>query len=321
MTEKSHLSPLTHHQQSCLGGFWTPVVAVFGVCVVFLGSSGAVWAGETALLTEVGGSQGKTNQKIHSVQKKATSPNQSTTQNSGGEAENGDSGECLPCAAAQKIVQKTNALQKKALSPFQPTTDTPVIWLDETVAPTVAVREINALELIRATLQAAQKEGVLAAKRQQTKEGLRRHLAEPAKLALTRYEGPDVPEERTVLLVGAQSMPSSAALKDAIERLKRTYIFVDATDAAQCRWVQQELIQPSQVPVRVVTVAGSPTLLSERLGVQVWSDQGGVLSRRFFLTNVPSRVTVEGGPMGVTARVTTVVLHESGSNSDAEGRP
>lgn len=321
MTEKSHLSPLTHHLQPRSGGFWTPVTAVFGVCLVFLSFSGAVWAEEPRALTEAEVGQGVTNAKINSVHKKATRPYQSTIESPGGEAKTADSNECLPCAAAQQVIQKAKSDQKKVADSSQSDTVSAIIWLDETIAPTVAVKEINALELIRSTLQAAQREGVIAQKRKETREGLRRHLAEPAKLALTRYEGPDVPEERTVLLVGAQSMPPSAALRDAIERLKRTYIFVDATDAAQCRWLQQELAQPSQVPVRVVTVAGSPTLLSERLGVQVWSDQGGVLSRKFFLTNVPSRVTVEGGPMGVTARVTTVVLQEGGSNSDAGGRP
>ncbi|MGN1209531.1 MAG: hypothetical protein ACI4SV_04440, partial [Duodenibacillus sp.] len=240
------------------------------------------------------------------------------------DAEIGDFGECLPCAAALELVQNTQAVQKQSLSPLPPTPESPVIWLDETVAPTVAVREIHALDLIRATLQAAQKEGVLAAKQQQTKDGLRRHLSEPAKLQLARYEGSDVPQERTVLLVGAQSMPQSKAVRDAIEKLKRTYLFVDATDEAQCRWVQKELGKPTAMPVRVVTVAGSPAQLSDRLGVYVWSDQGGVLTHRFLLTNVPSRVTVEGNATGVTARVATVVLHETGENSqnrEEGGRP
>lgn len=69
----------------------------------------------------------------------------------------------------------------------------------------------------------------------------------------------------------------------------QTLYFIDADDPKQLTWVKSQ--HPDTLMVKIILVKGDIPKTSEALDSRVYFDQGGVLSRKFGLTNVPVRIT------------------------------
>ena len=73
-----------------------------------------------------------------------------------------------------------------------------------------------------------------------------------------------------------------------------TYLlFVDGRDEKQLAF-SKKVVASSDRPVKVVLVAGEPMALMRKWKSTVYYDQGGKLTRRFAITQVPAIVRQEG---------------------------
>jgi len=71
--------------------------------------------------------------------------------------------------------------------------------------------------------------------------------------------------------------------------LSQELVFFDGDDSDQVAWVQTR-----KEPARLILVKGAPLALSEKLGVPVYFDQAGLLSKKLGITHVPAVVTQQG---------------------------
>lgn len=70
-------------------------------------------------------------------------------------------------------------------------------------------------------------------------------------------------------------------------------LFVDGRDQQQLAF-SKKIIAASDRPVKLVLVAGEPLDLMRKWKVQVYFDQGGALTKRFAITQVPAIIRQEG---------------------------
>jgi conjugal transfer pilus assembly protein TraW len=78
--------------------------------------------------------------------------------------------------------------------------------------------------------------------------------------------------------------------------LEHSLIFFDATDSEQLVWAQQQ--DPS---VKWILVKGEPLKLEEELKRPIYFDQQGVLTKKFCIHSVPSKVSQDGLKLKVEA--------------------
>jgi conjugal transfer pilus assembly protein TraW len=69
----------------------------------------------------------------------------------------------------------------------------------------------------------------------------------------------------------------------------QTLYFIDADDERQIAWMKQQ--KPSTAIYKVILVKGDIKESTDALGMRIYFDQQGVMSRKFQLIAVPARVT------------------------------
>ncbi len=76
----------------------------------------------------------------------------------------------------------------------------------------------------------------------------------------------------------------------------RRLIFIDGDDGEHISWLSNLLKKTSdtQLENRVILVKGSPLQLKEELGLDIYFDQAGVLTKQFRIRAVPAIVAQEG---------------------------
>lgn len=91
---------------------------------------------------------------------------------------------------------------------------------------------------------------------------------------------------------------------DAIPVFNQTLYFIDGDDPEQVEWMKQQ--EPKTPVSKIILVNGNIRDTTESLDLRVYFDQGGSLSRRFEIKQVPAIVEQEPGkPM---LRITEVGL-------------
>lgn len=118
----------------------------------------------------------------------------------------------------------------------------------------------------------------------------------------------DVTKPTGFTSAGLAESPFPAGTWNGFSRL---YLFVDADSDVQLRFAERfAAALPEGTALRPVAAGGRPALLSERLAMRAWADQGGVLLRRLAIPALPAvvRLTPE------TVRIHVPAL-------DAEGVP
>ena len=181
------------------------------------------------------------------------------------------------------------------------------VLADETIAPVTPVIETDLSALLQGRVAEASRIGLFAREQARTRESMRRHLRRPASSgqngALTgalrdaSYDVTLIPREQL-----ANMTPTA---RRAVQSLVRTYLLLDADDAAQVAWVSNQLRHvDGTVTARVVVLAGDIDRLQRTLGIRVYADQSGTLRNRFAVTALPARVDVTG----VRAHVSIVAV-------------
>lgn len=81
--------------------------------------------------------------------------------------------------------------------------------------------------------------------------------------------------------------------------LSQDLLFFDGDDPEQKAWAQAKLQKSvdndqNDIKVRLILVKGAPLALSEELGIPVYFDQGGILTKKLGIHHVPALVTQVG---------------------------
>ena len=173
--------------------------------------------------------------------------------------------------------------------------------IDVTVAPTVEVTEPDWLTVLETRAQEAETLGLFRQKFGEARARFTRLVDIPVDLRLPEAS---VTTTRTFLMperpVDAPALPAG---------FTRTYVFFDAGSARERAYAKAVI---KDVPAaRLVAVAGSLTTASDPrtretlVGIRLYADQGGTLTRRFALTATPARVTVTTTTITVTQTALT----------------
>lgn len=76
--------------------------------------------------------------------------------------------------------------------------------------------------------------------------------------------------------------------------LSQNLIFFDGDDPEQVDWVKAQLVGSKEnKPIKLILINGAPLKLAEELGVPVFFDQSGLLTKKLGISHVPAIVTQE----------------------------
>ena len=162
------------------------------------------------------------------------------------------------------------------------------ILLKETVGPVVPVTELDLASLLQRRVLEAQKLGMIRASMDKTRKALRNHAREPVNLNL-----PYAKESKTwrfTLMRDKDLEKVSPDVLEALQAQKRSYAFIDADNTKHRKWAMGLTSNAKDVPVRLVSVKGDRIAFEKETGVSLFSDQGGVLTRRFAVKEIPALV-------------------------------
>lgn len=200
------------------------------------------------------------------------------------------------------------------------------VVLDVTVSTTTLVAEPDWLDVLEARVREADRLGLFARETQSARIRMAQHAEHPVRLPLPRASKAST--HSVMLLQENQWLEMTDVQRQALEKLQRAYLFVDAADAVQLAWLKTEWPRLRQartgsIPVRVVAVGGSLVDLTRAAGARVWADQGGRLTRTFALNAVPALAVIEsrknsdGESAGFACTVTAFVVRDADKDSGA----
>ena len=133
---------------------------------------------------------------------------------------------------------------------------------------------------------------------------MKRHAETPVDLKLPRAKATE--SRRLVLLDEASVRAMAEPVKAVFAGFVRGYVFFDADDEKQLAFVR--FLPEIGTSLRPVATAGNVSRTSRRLGIRLYADQGGTLTRRFALKSVPSVVIVTFDGREVAAVIDEVAL-------------
>lgn len=105
--------------------------------------------------------------------------------------------------------------------------------------------------------------------------------------------------------------------------LSHTLLFFDGDDAEQKAWAQgrtqkSEDSDQNDQKVRLILTKGAPLTLSEELGVPIYFDQGGTLTKKLGIKHMPALVTQEGLSLRIEEICPPPFAKEGCSSKDEE---
>lgn len=188
--------------------------------------------------------------------------------------------------------------------------------LDETLANTAEILEPDWEFLLRRRAEEAQKAGLMRQALMKTEMNLRRHAVHPVDLKLPKAQEPLT---RRRVLLDAQTVSHMAEpVKAVLSGFARAYVFFNADDPAQRAFVKS--LAGNASSIRPEATAGNLAEASHSMGMRLFADQGGTLTRRFDLEAVPSLVRLTFNGTEVFVRIDEIVLDDDGCAVDANGR-
>ena len=170
-----------------------------------------------------------------------------------------------------------------------------VLIADITFGETVPVGEVDLATLLTRRIREAQHMGLFKEKREEAKKLLGRHAARPAELA---YPVATEKREWTFTLLKKEDLEKvNPNLRSALLSEARAYAFFDADSPEQTRWALSLAGAFEGARLRLVSVRGDRLSFEKKTGLTLYSDQGGVLTRRFRVSEIPAlvRITALGG--------------------------
>ena len=165
------------------------------------------------------------------------------------------------------------------------------------------ITERDLIEAMKDRLRQMEKSGELARKQTEYKNRVISGIEHPnpipgiktTEVASTHYYDPSMIVDRDIVTAEGKLMYPRGTKVNPLDYIGwNTYLlFVDGRDQKQLD-SSKRIMDTSDKPVKLVLVAGEPLNLMRKWKTQVYYDQGGILTRRFAITQVPAMVRQEG---------------------------
>lgn len=166
----------------------------------------------------------------------------------------------------------------------------PTLLLRESVGPSVPVTELDFSDLLMRRVREASRMGLFTQAQKELRERLRAHAAEPVSLELPA--SCQVQSHTVPMMSEADLENLEPALRGALEREKRLYVFFDASRTDQALWAARFAREHTQAPLRLVATRGDRFAFEKTYGLPLYADQGGMYVRRWGVESLPSVVTL-----------------------------
>jgi conjugal transfer pilus assembly protein TraW len=166
-----------------------------------------------------------------------------------------------------------------------------------TYGPTFEIAEPNLLEMIQQKLQSLQDSGKIELHQQEIQKRVEARIKRPkpvpginkAETSSSRLYDPsfvlneDIKDHqgRSLGKVGSSYNPLDYSL------FGEPFLFIDGDDLVQLQWALSQ-------PGKIVLVSGSPLELEQQYQRPFYFDQGGILTKKFAIDQVPARVSQQG---------------------------
>lgn len=171
------------------------------------------------------------------------------------------------------------------------------------IGPVYAIREPSLLDVILAKLRAAETSGELARLQQEASAKARRAVEQPAPVpGLTRttrprsfiYD-PSIVVPYAISDAGGKVIVAPGTRVNPLDSvsLSQRLLFIDARDASQVARAQA-LIGQQPGRLKLILTGGSYLELMQRLRRPVYFDQGGLLTAKLGIHQVPALVSQDG---------------------------
>ncbi len=171
------------------------------------------------------------------------------------------------------------------------------------IGKTYDIEERDLIEVIQNKLRRMEKTGELAKFQNDYKnrviDGIERPKPIPGikatNIADTHYYDPSMVTDKDIADATGRILYPRGTRVNALDYIgwNKYLLFIDGRDERQLAFSKQ-VTAASDKPVKLVLVAGEPLALMRKLKIQIFYDQGGKLTRRFNITQVPAIVRQEG---------------------------
>ena len=173
----------------------------------------------------------------------------------------------------------------------------------EAIGPTRPIAEPNMLEEIHSALKEKEKSGELERFQKEFEARSRRSIEEPNPVASVRttthprsyHIDPTWTAASTILTPDGKTVVEAGQTVNPLDYItwSRKFLFFDGRDPLQVAKAAQ-IITAEGGAVRAIMVAGKPLDLTRQWKRQIYFDQGGTLTRKFGIQQVPALVYQDG---------------------------
>ncbi len=171
------------------------------------------------------------------------------------------------------------------------------------IGKTYDIAERDLIEVIKNKLRHMEKTGELAKRQAEYKNRVMSGIEHPRPIpgiqatqtANTHYYDPSIVTDKDIADATGKILYPRGTRVNPLDYIgwNKYLLFVDARDQKQLD-MSKRIMATSDKPVKLVLVAGEPLNLMRKWKKQVYYDQGGILARRFAITQVPAIVRQEG---------------------------
>lgn len=171
------------------------------------------------------------------------------------------------------------------------------------VGPVYDIAERDLIEVIKGRLTVMEKSGELARYQDDYKKKIINEIEHPMPVpgitatatASIHYYDPSMITDRDITDATGKILYPRGTRVNPLDYIgwNKYLLFVDGRDEKQLAF-SKKIIAASDRPVKLVLVAGAPLELMRKWKTQVYYDQGGTLTKRFAITQVPAIVRQEG---------------------------
>lgn len=185
--------------------------------------------------------------------------------------------------------------------------------VDLRVANTAPIIEPDWELLLKNRVSEADRSGLLRSAQRKTAESMKRHAQTPVDLKLPKAR---VGTKRRMVILDAETVRSMATpVKDVLSGFTRGYVFFNADDPVQRKFVMR--LPSIGSAVRPVATAGNVADASRAMNLRLYADQGGVLMRRFALKAVPTVVVLTFDGKELAAEIEEAALKDEATDAEA----
>ena len=173
----------------------------------------------------------------------------------------------------------------------------------DVIGKTYDIEERDLIEVMQSRLKRMEQTGELAKFKEDYKNRTIAGIEHPkptpgirsTETPNTHYYDPSMVLDRDVADVSGRILYPRGTRVNALDYISwnKYLLFIDGRDVRQLAF-STKVTAASDKPVKLVLVAGEPLSLMRKLKIQVFYDQGGKLTRRFNITQVPAIVRQEG---------------------------